>query len=136
MPTLGKVDGTKLILKVGGTAIALTTTYDLNESVDVRDCTNKDSGDWKESAVTRQSWEMTCEGFVAFDAAYGYTELRAAKDLLVPVALSWGTFVTGDPEYSGNANITSLSKSAPDADNTTFNITFGGTGAINEGVSV
>lgn len=135
MATTGILDGTLLVVKSGGNAISHATSMEFSRSTSTRNITTKDSGDYEEHAAQRHSWEVSAEGMVAYDATNGYEELATAMEAKSAVSLSWGTFVTGDPEYSGSAIITSLSKSGPLDDNSTFSVTFQGTGDITTGTT-
>ena len=132
MATTGILNGTALLLYVDGTAVAHSTSHTLSVSHATRDATTKDSSGWEDALNGLRSWEASGEGLVAFDAAYGYSDLFALITARSTVTIKLSTEVTGDKYYEGSALLTSLEESAGTEENISFSYTFKGTGALTE----
>ena len=132
MATAGIIEGTNVIMKVGGTAVSHTTSNSVSLTKSTRDITTKDSGENEEHAAMRNGGSFTLDGMVADDATYGYSEIYAAIKAGTAVALTWGTFVVGDLEYSQSVIINSLDRDDPLDANSTFSVSGIFTGATTE----
>ena len=132
MATTGILNGTALLLYVGGTAVAHCTSHTLSVSMSTRDATTKDSAGWSAALEGLRSWEASGEGLVAFDAAYGYSDLFALITSRAAVTIKLSTEETGDKYLSGSARLTSLEESAGTEESVTFSFSFEGTGALTE----
>lgn len=136
MATTGIVDGTALIIKNGGNTINHSTSFEISESVATRNITTKDTSNGvSEFAAQRITSTLSFEGLVAYDATEGYAETRSDLVGLSSVALTWGTFVAGDPEYSASGFITSLTKTGALDENATFSGEIQITGAVTVGTT-
>jgi hypothetical protein len=136
MATTGIIDGTLVTLKIGASAIAHGTALNEDGTMGTRNITTKDTASGTEYKATRTDATVSFEGMIAFDAVTGYSTVRTAYEAGTENALSWGTFVSGDPEYSASGIITSLSSQYPLDDNAAFDVTFQITGAITTGTTV
>jgi predicted secreted protein len=58
MSTVGEsvLNGTKMLLYVGGVAVAGATSHSLSLNMDTRESTNKDSEGWRELMESVRSW--------------------------------------------------------------------------------
>lgn len=136
MASTGVIDGSIIVFKNGGNTVAYGTNFEISESVATRNITTKDTSNGvSEYAAQRIDSTISIEGLVAYDATEGYEELRSDLVGLASVSATWGTFVTGDPEYSASVIVTSLSKSAPLDDNATYSAEFQITGAVTVGTT-
>lgn len=135
------INGSDLMVFMGGKSIAYATSHSLSISAETNDVTSKDSGngDWSAASIKKLSWECSTENLYSKEA---YSQLYAAMIAKNAVTLvidlkegetlpsdGW-TPATGGTGYTGSAIITSLEMSAPDGDNATFSATFTGTGAL------
>ena len=69
---------------------------------------------------------------VAYDDTEGYKELRALIAGRTEVTLLFSSLESGDPQWSGKAFLTSLSKEAAVEDSVTMTGSFKGTGELTE----
>lgn len=128
--TTGKLNGTDLLVYVGGTKIYHATNHDMSVSMDTRDVTTKDSAGWGEILEAALHWSMSGEGLVADDATYGYKELFDVIIARTAVVVKFSTEESGDAYFQGSAFLTDLPMTAPTEDNVGFNFTFEGTGVL------
>lgn len=133
MATTGIVPGTLMAVYVSGTKIALLTTNSFSESRPTRETANKDSGDWVTRVANRGSWSASASALYQNSASNGnYHALKALKDAGASVTVMFHTMVSGDYYFTGSALITELSLDFPDNDNSSYSISFEGTGALTE----
>jgi len=130
--TAGILNGTLLILEVEGTEIANSQTHTLNVSMSTRETTVKSSAGWKSILEGLREWSIDCSGLVAFDAAYGFSDLLALVTGRTKVTLKFTSNVSGNDYWTGDAYITSLSLEAGTEDNVSFSATFEGAGVLTE----
>lgn len=147
------IKGDKLMVFVGGSAIAFATSHTLSLTGNTTDISSKDHGFWGASDVGNLTWECTTENLYTEDGfdnlfntylqkepvtiVFGYAHNYDVNGLY----LDGGTKPENDPRqvawtaesgkgYSGKAVITSLSVNANTGENATFSCTFTGMGAI------
>lgn len=130
MATAGIVNGTILLLYVDGVAISSTTSHTLNFEMATRDATTKDSGGYEEVLEGLRSWTVDFDAMVAFDDTNGYEELRALIAGRTEVTVLFSSVVSGDPQWSGKAFLTSVSLEAAVEDSSTMSGSFKGTGEL------
>ena len=130
MATTGILDGTTLLLFVDGVAIGGTTSHSMSNSVNMRDATTKDSGGDEEVLPGTRSSNIDFEGFAAFDATKGFTDLFDLQKAKTKVILKFSGEVTGDDYFIANAFLESLDTDAPVDDNVTFSGSFHVTGGV------
>ena len=142
------INGGDLMLFLGGTSIAFSTSHKLSISAETVETSSKDNGGkWVAKAVRKLSWNMSTENLYSLEGAgktyddlftmmTGRTEIDAIftveKDYAtkadkVPEA-GWTPMTTG--QYKGKVVITSLELNAPNGDNATFTASFEGVGAL------
>lgn len=120
------VNGTDLLLSVGGKPIAHSTSHSLEMSTNMRDITSKDTGGWTEKSPGRKEWSAQA------DALTNYGVDASTRTGFIDLFEIWRTGARvqivseGEFTYTGEAYISSLSKTAPDAENTTYSVTFEG----------
>lgn len=125
-----KFNGTKILVSVGGTAIAAATSHSLSLSSDMADITSKDSLGWKEILPTLKSWSIDEDALLAYDATVGYVQLFGALKDRTKVTLVFTNDTVGDQAFTGEAYITSLDTDGPMEDAATFSCSFEGTGVL------
>jgi len=130
MPTTGILNGTLMALYISGTKVANLTSNGMTFNRPTRETSNKDSGNWVTKKSKRASWGMSGSAFLAFDAAYGWVDLYTAMMSETDVVLMSSTEVVGDNKFYGSARIIDLPADFPDDDNSSYNITFEGTGPL------
>ena len=142
------INGGDLMLFLGGTSIAFSTSHKLSISAETVETSSKDNGGkWVAKAVRKLSWNMSTENLYSSEGAgktyddlftmmTGRTEIDAIftveKDYAnkadaVPET-GWLPMTTG--QYKGKVVITSLELNAPNGDNATFTASFEGVGAL------
>ena len=137
------INGSDLMVFMGGKSIAYATSHSLTISAETNDVTSKDSGngDWSSATVKKFSWECSTENLYSKEAySQLYTAMIAKNPVTLVIDLKEGETlpeqgwlpVTSGTGYNGSAIITSLEMSAPDGDNATFSATFTGTGALTQ----
>lgn len=128
------INGTNLVIKVGGVAILKATTASLELSVDMPDATTKDSAGWAEFFAGVRSFTLSSDGLIdyATAAAVETDELVAMLIARNTVAVTFGTSTAGDMLLSGNAYVSSISQTADMESPSGFSVTFQGTGALTQ----
>lgn len=134
-----------------GTPMGSSTSCSFQTNTDQVEVTSQTSAWFKEFKNDVMSWTVSCDGFVALN---GYSYLALAQKQLnsetIAVKFSIdndngdGSNTLGYSVFSGNANITSLSMSAPVEGASTYSLSLQGTGAyaitgtqvINGGTSI
>lgn len=130
MASSGILNGTALLLFVDGVAVSSTTNHDLNLEMATRDATTKSSAGFEEVLPALRSWSIDFDAMVAYDDTFGYEEVRLLWAGRTEVTLLFTSLVSGDPQWSGKAFLTSLSKGAPVEDSVTMTGSFKGTGEL------
>lgn len=128
------INGTNLVIKVGGVPILKATTASIEMSVDMPDATTKDSQGWAEFFAGVRSWTLSSDGLIdyATSASVETDELVAMLIARSTVAVTFGTSTTGDMLLSGNAYVSSISQTADMESPSGFSVTFQGTGALTQ----
>jgi len=145
------VNGSDLMVFVGGKSIAYATSHSLSISADTTSTSSKTKDDvtgaWQTAKVTAFSWSVSAESLFSIDTTAGktYEELFTAMTSGTAVTISFAiktdattvpsggwtpSSATGDIVLTGSAFITSLSLSAPDDENASFSVEFAGTGEL------
>ena len=143
------INGTDLMVFVEGVSIAYATNHTLSISVETTDTSAKSKDNaaaaWATVKPKTMSWSMTSENLYSEDATAGktYTQLRAlmnagtkvnlvfcVKDEDTATSVPTAGWTPGASTMAGEAYITSLDLNAPDDDNSTFSVSFTGTGAL------
>jgi predicted secreted protein len=130
MPTPGTIPGNMIGIYVDDVLIACATSASLDLSTNMVDSTCKDNDGAEQVTPGQKSWNMALDGMLAFDSDYGWVDLSEAWDANTLLTLKWGTGESGDPSYTGQAYIDTLSASAPLNEVTTYNVNFKGTGVL------
>ena len=145
--TTNIVKGDELMVFMGGSALAYSTSHTLSITGNSIDISSKDHGFWGASEVGNITWEITTENLYT-DA--DFDSLFSAMLNKTPVAIHFSRAANYDPNglkaaggtvtawtegvgYSGMAIISSLTANANTGENATFSATFTGRGAIIKG---
>jgi len=111
---MAKFNGTELVIEIGtfpsGVAIELNTSVSLTLNTTEVECTNKDSGGFKEMLAGTKDWTMAGTSFIDYSAAQGLDEALAAWDAGTTVVANFAksTTVTGDTNLHGSAFFTNI----------------------------
>jgi len=132
MASTGYQNGTDIGLFIDGTLVSYGTSHDFEITMETREASNKDSQGWAEKREGQKSWTASGEFIFAEDATMSFSDLFALVTARTKVVAKIATTTTGDKIYSGDAYITSLSKSAPNEDTVTFSVSLDGTGPLTE----
>ena len=154
--TAKTINGSDLMVFIGGKSIAFATNHKLTISAEMLDNASKDhaSGLWKGTTLKSLSWNMSSENLFAYDG-----EGKTAVDLLDVMTLGQavdvvftinkkGTAVentiglsvteggwiptdtAGDIQLTGKAFVQNIDINAPNGDNATFSVQLEGTGEL------
>ena len=134
---MSKKNGTDILIYVETspnvfTAVGGSVTNTLSINGEVIDVTTKDSQGWRELLQGLRSWSMSGEGKFDDASTFGFEELFAKIEARTAVTIRFTDETLGETYYEGGAFVTSLEKTAPLEDATTFSFTFEGTGALTE----
>lgn len=125
------MNGTAVLVTVGGVDINLLTECSISLNREVMDTTNKESGGFKSGLPGLMSGSINFSSLHDESATYNLQELFAAWSLATPTAsIKFTTEATGDFEFSASGIITSLEQNAGTEDNVTISGTMELTGAI------
>lgn len=131
MATTGVVNSKLMKLKFDGAFITCQTNASLSVTNGTRQTTCKDSGQWEEFLYGQTNWTMSGDALFSYDAAQGGVDVYdvAAGQTLVDVV--YGTGVSGDIGWTGEALVTEWSIDSPTQnENVTFAYTLQGTGQL------
>jgi predicted secreted protein len=132
MATTGILNGTDLVVQVGGTAITHATSASINFNMETREATTKDSAGYTEVLSGLRSVTIDVEAMTALDATYGFEDLYSVWENRTELTLKFGTTETGDQTYQVNGYMTSLAVSSGVEDSSTFSASFQCTGTVTE----
>lgn len=135
------LDGTNLILSVGGNALGFSTGCKVSTSVETGERLTKESasGKWKEKFVKSFSESISADGCVLVDGTTTMPTYDQLKDLMLagePIeahySLRDGDARTGKTEggYKGNFIITSLELDGQAGDDAKYSISLENSGAV------
>lgn len=133
MATTGVFNGTLLVVKVGGVAVAHSTSCSLSVSTDLPEATTKDSGGWAQQIQGVRSWSVSTDGLAVIEASaagINVEDLFSSISSRTDVTLTFSTFVSGDKIWTGSAAVESLDFTGDMESPATFSASFTGTGAL------
>jgi hypothetical protein len=134
MPTNGVFVGTKVVPIIDGEPVGCSTDLSLELSSEVIDATCKDNEGARQVLPGQNNWTCNFSALTVYNTDQGVEELVAkwlAKDT---VSVSISTGVTGDPLYTGDGYISSLSMSFPLNEVASYDCTIEGTTPLNVAV--
>lgn len=133
MPSTGAMNGTAILLKVGGVTVAKLKSNSFKVERASIDVSNKDSGGWKESIYGQGSGGFDFDGVFDEAGTWGFDEAYATMIAKTTLTILYSTAVTGDKSYSGTCILKSITSTAPMEDAVTFSGTLELTGAPTQG---
>jgi TP901-1 family phage major tail protein len=134
MPSTGAMNGTAIVLKIGGVTVAKLKSNSISANAAAIDVSNKDSAGWQESIYGQRSGSFDFDGVFAEDGSWGFDEGFAAITGKTTLTARWTSAANGDKYYEATCLLTSISETAPMEDAVTFTGTLQWTGAPTTGV--
>lgn len=125
---MARINGTDLIISVGGTAVAHTTSASLSVEMATIDVSSKDSAGVQELLGGQISASLDFEGLTDFSGSVAIDDLLT--DLQAREAISWTLADTAGNTFSGSGFVTSISLDAPMEDAATFSGSIAVSGAV------
>ena len=116
-----------------GTPTSLTCQTDATLSVTngTRQTTCKDSGQWEEHLYGQTAWEISGTMYFSYDATNGGEDIYDVAVGQTVCEVAYGTSVTGDLSWTGNALVTKWDINSPGTNETVeCAYTFKGTGPL------
>lgn len=140
MATPGVILGHNLRVRFGtstATKIFAQTECSISIETDTTEINHKDnySAGWKEILPSVSSWNASSNGIIYFDATTGVDDIIAAQTAKTKVKFEFTTDASGDYKLSGDAYITSCELSGSVGENSTYAVSFLGTGALTPGTN-
>ena len=133
------INGSDLMLFIGGKSIAFATSHKLTINAETVETTSKDNtGGWTSKQVKKLSWTANSENLYSakgykslFTSMVGKAEVDAVFALKGETAFSEATgWAPATDKLTGKVIITSIDVNAPDGDNATFSVNFEGVGEL------
>lgn len=150
MPTLAPINSSAIVIRISADGI----TYDIvgfisnatmTTTLATRDITTKLSCGWRELGEGMRSWAMSGDGLLTFTTTTGEVDFKSMftyfneRTKLYVDLTTWdcaaGDIGADDPNYSGQAYLTSLELSGGVEDNATASFTLEGTGVLTEAIN-
>ena len=127
---MAKFNGTDLLVYVGATPIAHSTSATLNIEQDLPDATTKSSGGFADHINGLKNWSIDFDGLVDYAASYGVEELFDNLKNGNNVTVKFSTATGGDSYWEGSASVSSLTMTAEMEAPVSFSGTFVGKGTL------
>ena len=131
MAKTGYINGSDLLITIGGSAVGHSTTHTLTLSSETKERSVKPlakasatSGKWKDKGVSSLSISISAEGIRNFDETEnGFATLLTAWKSAAPVEVKcFERASDATPYLVGNFVITSLEETSPAEDDATYSI--------------
>lgn len=128
----GYVNGSDILLYVGGSAVGHCSTHTATFNSETKDRAVKPvasqsigAGKWKRKGVTGLSIAVSTEGLRFYnETEFGFKDLLAAWKAALPVQLKLCERESNTPYLQGNFIISSLEENAPAQDDATYKASF------------
>jgi predicted secreted protein len=128
---MAKLNGTAILLKIGGNILEAQTTSDFESSTDMLECTTKLSGRFKEFIAGEMGSTLSFEGKYNSDPTgtnIGLADLMSTYLAGTSVTFILGAVAQGSEIIEGTALLSDISWSAPQNEISTFSGTLQVTG--------
>lgn len=132
MATTGVLSGNLVLLKVNDNTLVCSTGLSVSMSADVIDATCKDNNGARQVLAGQKNWSVSVDALQVWSADDQVEDMFDLFWAGSNQAVSWGTGITGDPVWTGNARISSLDMEFPLNDVCTFSMTFEGSGILSQ----
>jgi hypothetical protein len=127
-------------LSVGGTNVAMLTSWTVTQSAETLECAFMGGPGWKEYKAGLKSWEGSCDAnFTDTASAAGMTPAQIAANQVVvgtEVAVVFYPVAAGTMSFTGNAVVTSIDNNAAIGDIQTASLAFTGTGQLYTDITI
>tara|TARA_R110000744_G_scaffold362171_1_gene470171 strand:- start:149 stop:562 length:414 start_codon:yes stop_codon:yes gene_type:complete len=127
-------------LSVGGTNVAMLTSWTVTQSAETLECAFMGGPGWKEFKAGLKSWEGSCDAnFTDTASAAGMTPAQiAANEVVVgtEVAVVFYPVAAGTMSFTGTAIVTSIDNNAAIGDIQTASLAFTGSGALTTDITI
>jgi predicted secreted protein len=132
------IDGGDIILKVDGKVIACATSHTIELTNATREISCKGSGDFTSAEYGRFSWTVSTDALlnlgkdeVEYISYPELMQLMLAKTVVtIESVYDENSAGTDTMTASGGCIITSISKTAPDSDNSSYSVSLQGRGEL------
>lgn len=135
---MAKQDGVNLKILLATVAIENLTDCSLSINGTVVECTNKDSGQFRDILMGTKSWTISGTAYIDYEATEGIDEALTGM-LTVPqatVAVEYTTGTAGDTVLSGSAYFATLDQTATLDAAMEYTFTLEGTGVLSQATEV
>lgn len=139
------IKGQNLRILLDSQIVAAATSCQIHVAANLESSSTKDSTDgWEEQEVTGKSWDGSADALVVIDSSETGLVAFDAIDLVgteVTVVLEQTsgtqnrTAVSGGPTLTGTAIVNDISLTAGNRQNSTYTISFTGTGELTSGTA-
>lgn len=119
--------GIGVLVKIGSTAIGAQRDAKMHVEAAEIDGGHKGSGGWFVSLAGELKWSLECNALLAENDTVQeslITSQIARTPVTVEMAMPWGD------KFAGSARVLSVDVAAPRSDVVTFDVSFGGIGAL------
>lgn len=116
MPSVGRINGDILAIKVNGQIIAVSKDISQSIAVAQRETTSRDDSGRYQGEPTKITETMKGSQLVAFDNN-SYQTIKSLARSRSKFTVTFGSTISGDPYDQCTGFFTSLDTSAPDNDN-------------------
>lgn len=130
---MAKLDGAKVLLKVGTSVFTGTLSSTFEYSVDTIETTTKDSNGHKEKIAGEDSGTFSVSALYDPAGTYNLTDIFAAAKAKAAVTVVMGGTTAGDETITSSCVITSVSWGASKNEAATVDASFETTGEITPG---
>ncbi|SNR92430.1 phage tail tube protein [Hymenobacter mucosus] len=131
-----KLDASDVTLEVNGKPFGCSTSAGLSVETDMDEASCQASGAWKEYIPGTHGWTVDSDALARIATGTDATNELTFKDLLqlqiakTLIPVSFGTNISGDVRFEGNAYISSFSQNRPENGKVTFSVSLQGTGPL------
>jgi predicted secreted protein len=133
MATIGKVNGSGLLIYVNGGAISFSSSCSVSFTSSVIDVSSKDSGGYKEIKGSGQkSFSLSTNAMFAFEASRGISYLEDLWQSGANISVAFTTNVDGDKQWYGSGKITNINAQGGTEDSASFSVDIEGNGQAQE----
>jgi predicted secreted protein len=129
---MAKFNATDLLVYVGATPIAHSTSATITIDVDLPDATTKDSAGWADHIAGVRNWSIDFDGLVDYAASYGVEELFNNLLNRNELTVKWSSTQAGGTYLTGTASVSNLTQTADMEQPVSYSGTFTGKGALSQ----
>jgi len=127
---MANIDGTKLLIKIGGNVVTALTSNNMSNEVDMIETTSKDSDGHKTFIAGEDTGTFDIEALNDPSGTQNEEDIIDALLAKVPVTVYWGGIEVGDVYWTASALIQSVTCNGPKNEVASYSATLQRTGAI------